>query len=141
MIKPYIYRLLEAILKSNKNYLYMIETEGHVEVKPTRDLTKCCNLKPDDEYIGVNNLDWSDIHILEVDKDSTEEQWNEYYSEEHDAYVKQEHLVHIGALRWTEFNNGIEKLYDYLDRNDDVLSKIIDKVSKEFEEELEILNV
>ena len=141
MIKPYIYRLLEAILKSNKNYCYMIETEGHVEVKPTRDLTKCCNLKADDKYIGVNNLDYSDIHILEVDKDSTEEQWNEYYSEEHDAYVKQEHLVHIGALRWTEFNNGIEKLYDYLDRQDNVLSKIIDKVSKKFEEELKILNV
>jgi len=141
MIKPYIYRLLEAILKSNKNYCYMIEIEGHVEVKPTRDLTKCCNLKADDKYIGVNNLDYSDIHILEVDKDSTEEQWNEYYSAEHDDYVKQEYLIHVGALRWTEFNNGIEKLWDYLDRNDDVLSKIIDKVSKEFEEEIEILNV
>ena len=119
----------------------MIEIEGHVEVKPTRDLTKCCNLKADDKYIGVNNLDYSDIHILEVDKDSTEEQWNEYYSAEHDDYVKQEYLIHVGALRWTEFNNGIEKLWDYLDRNDDVLSKIIDKVSKEFEEEIEILNV
>ena len=63
MIKPYIYRLLEAILESNKNYCYMIEIEGHVEVKPTRDLTKCCNLKADDKYIGVNNLDYSDIHI------------------------------------------------------------------------------
>ena len=141
MIKPYIYRLLEAILKSNKNYCYMIEIEGHVEVEPTRDLTKCCNLKADDNYIGVNNLDYSDIHILEVDKDSTEDQWNVYYSEEHDDWVKQEHLVHIGALRWTECNTGIEKLYDYLDRNDKPLSKIIDKVSKEFEEEIEILNV
>ena len=141
MIKPYIYRLLEAILKSNKNYLYMIETEGHVEVEPTRDLIKCCNLKPDDKYIGVNNFDECDIHILEVDKNSTEEQWNEYYSAEHDDYVKQEYLIHVGALRWSNWNTGIEKLWDYLDRNDDVLSKIIDKVSKEFEEELEILNV
>ncbi len=141
MIKPYIYRLLKAILKSNKNYCYMIEIEGHVEVKPTRDLTKCCNLKADDKYIGVNNLDYSDIHILEVDKDSTEEQWNEYYNEEYDDYVKQEHLVHIGALRWTECNTGIEKLYDYFDSEDNTLSKIIDKVSKEFEEELDILNV
>tara|TARA_B100001093_G_C26765339_1_gene987622 strand:- start:1010 stop:1435 length:426 start_codon:yes stop_codon:yes gene_type:complete len=141
MIKPYVYRLLEAILKSNKNYCYMIEIEGHVEVKPTKDLTKCCNLKLDDKYIGVNNLDFSDIHILEIDKDSTEEQWNEYYSEEHDDYVKQEYLVHVGALRWTECNTGTEKLYDYLDRQDNVLSKIIDKVSKEFEEEIEILNV
>ena len=141
MIKPYIYRLLEAILESNKNYCYMIEIEGHVEVKPTRDLTKCCNLKADDNYIGVNNLDYSDIHILEYDKDTDESQWNEYYSEEHDDYVKQEHLVHIGALRWTEWNTGTEKLYDYLDRQDNVLSKIIGKVSKEFEEELDILNV
>lgn len=119
----------------------MIEIEGHVEVKPTRDLTKCCNLKLDDKYIGVNNLDFSDIHILEVDKDSTEEEWNVYYSEEHDDWVKQEYLVHIGALRWTECNTGIEKLYDYLDRNDKPLSEIIDKVTKEFEEELNILNV
>ena len=141
MIKPYIYRLLEAILKSNKNYFYMIEIEGHVEVKPTRDLTKCCNLKADDEYIGVNNLDFSDIHILEYDKDTDESQWNEYYSEEHDSYVKQTHFVHVGALRWTECNTGTEKLYDYLDRQDDVLSKIINKVSKKFEEELEILNI
>jgi len=141
MIKPYIYRLLEAILKSNKNYHYMIEIEGHVEVKPTRDLTKCCNLKLDDKYIGVNNLDYSDIHILEYDEDSTEDEWNVYYSEEHDDYVKQEHFVHSGALRWTEFNTGIEKLYDYLDRKDKPLSKIIDKVSKKFEEEIKILNV
>ena len=141
MIKPYIYRLLEAILKSNKNYRYMIEIEGHVEVKPTKDLTKCCNLKPNDEYVGVNGLDFSDIHILEYDTDTDESQWNEYYSEKHDDYVKQENLVHIGALRWTECNTGIEKLYDYLDRQDDVLSKIINKVSKEFEEELDILNV
>ena len=57
-------------------------------------------------------------------------------------YVKQKHLVHIGALRWTEWNTGTEKLYDYLDRNPaQELSKIIDKVSKEFEEEVEILNV
>ena len=118
----------------------MIETEGHVEVKPTRDLTKCCNLKADDKYIGVNNFDECDIHILEIDKNSTEEQWNEYYSAEHDDYVKQEYLIHVGALRWSNWNTGIEKLWDYLDRNDDVLSKIIDKVSKEFEEELEILN-
>ena len=111
----------------------MIEIEGHVEVKPTRDLTKCCNQKAGDIYIGVNNLDYSDIHILEYDKDTDESQWNEYYSEEHD--------VHIGALRWTEWNTGTEKLYDYLDRGDKPLSKIIDKVSKEFEEEIEILNV
>lgn len=141
MIKPYIYRLLEAILKSNKNYRYMIEIEGHVEVKPTKDLTKCCNLKPNDEYVGVNGLDFSDIHILEYDKDTDESQWNEYYSEEHDDWVKQKHLVHIGALRWTEYNTGTEKLYDYLDRQDNVLSKIIDKVSKKFEEELDILNI
>ena len=141
MIKPYLYRLLENILKSNKNYCYMIETEGHVEVKPTKDLTKCCNLKPDDEYIGVNNFDYSDIHILEYDKDTDESQWNEYYSEVHDDYVKQKHFVHVGALRWTEWNTGTEKLYDYLDRQDNVLSKIINKVSKEFEEELDILNV
>ena len=142
MIKPYIYRLLEAILESNKNYRYMIEIEGQVEVKPTRDLTKCCNQKAGDIYIGVNNLDYSDIHILEYDKDTDESQWNEYYSEEHDDYVKQKHLVHIGALRWTEWNTGTEKLYDYLDRNPaQELSKIIDKVSKEFEEEVEILNV
>ena len=142
MIKPYIYRLLEAILKSNKNYRYMIEIEGHVEVKPTKDLTKCCNLKPNDNYVGVNNLDFSDIHILEYDKDTDISQWNEYYSEEHDDYVKQKHLVHVGALRWTECNTGTEKLYDYLDRNPaQELSKIIDKVSKEFEEELDILNV
>ena len=120
----------------------MIETEGHVEVKPTRDLTKCCNLKPDDEYIGVNNLDWSDIHILEYDKDTDKSQWNEYYSEEHDDYVRQKYLVHVGALRWTECNTGIEKLYDYLDRTPaNKLSKIMDKVSKKFEEEIEILNV
>lgn len=141
MIKPYIYRLLEAILKSNKNYRYMIEIEGHVEVKPTKDLTKCCNLKPNDEYVGVNGLDFSDIHILEYDKDTDESQWNEYYSEEHDDWVKQKHLVHIGALRWAEYNTGTEKLYDYLDRQDNVLSKIIDRVSKEFEEEVKILNV
>tara|TARA_R100001440_G_scaffold10490_1_gene19105 strand:- start:1778 stop:2206 length:429 start_codon:yes stop_codon:yes gene_type:complete len=142
MIKPYIYRLLEAILKSNKNYRYMIEIEGHVEVKPTKDLTKCCNLKPNDNYVGVNNLDFSDIHILEYDKDTDISQWNEYYSEEHDDYVKQKHLVHVGALRWTECNTGTEKLYDYLDRNPaQELSKIIDKVSKEFEKELDILNV
>ena len=141
MIKPYIYRLLEAILESNKNYCYMIEIEGHVEVEPTRDLTKCCNLKADDKYIGVNNFDECDNHILEVDKNSTEEQWNEYYSAEHDDYVKQEYLIHVGALRWSNWNTGIEKLWDYLDRNDDVLQKIIDKVSKEFEEEIEILNV
>ena len=58
-----------------------------------------------------------------------------------DDYVKQEYLVHVGALRWTECNTGIEKLYDYLDRQDNILSKIIDKVSKKFEEEIEILNV
>jgi len=142
MIKPYIYRLLEAILESNKNYFYMIEIEGHVEVKLTKDLTKCCNLKPNDKYVGVNNLDFSDIHILEHDKNTDESQWNEYYSEVHDDYVKQKHFVHVGALRWTECNTGTEKLYDYLDRNPaQELSKIIDKVSKEFEEELEILNV
>lgn len=79
---------------------------------------------------------------MEYDKDSEEEQWNVYYSEEHDEWLQQEHLVHIGALRWTECNTGIEKLYDYLDRNPaKELSKIIDKVSKEFEEEVEILNV
>ena len=120
----------------------MIEIEGHVEVKPTRDLTKCCNQKANDKYIGVNGLDFSDIHILEHDKNTDESQWNEYYSEEHDDYVKQKHLVHVGALRWTECNTGTEKLYDYLDRNPtQELSKIIDKVSKEFEEELDILNI
>lgn len=119
----------------------MIETEGHVEVKPTRDLTKCCNLKSDDNYIGVDNFDECDIHILEYDKDTEEEQWNVYYSEEHDKWLQQKHLVHIGALRWSNWNTGVEKLYDYLDRQDNVLSKIIDKVSKEFEEELDILNV
>jgi len=142
MIKPYIYRLLQEILESNKNYRYMIETEGHVEVKPTRDLTKCCNLKSDDNYIGVDNFDECDIHILEYDKDTDISQWNEYYSEEHDDYVRQKYLVHVGALRWSNWNTGVEKLWDYLDRNPaQELSKIIDKVSKEFEEELDILNV
>ena len=45
MIKPYLFRLLDAILVSNDDYYYMIETEGHVEVEPTRDINKCCILK------------------------------------------------------------------------------------------------
>ena len=138
MIKPYLFRLLDAILVSNDNFYYMIETEGHVEVEPTRDIYKCCNLKENDKYIGVDNLDYADIHILEFNPDSKSEEWNEYYSEEVDGYVTQKFFTHEGALRWCNFNNGTEKLYDYI--GDEDFSKIINKVYEETQKDIKTLS-
>ena len=138
MIKPYLFRLLDAILVSNDNFYYMIETEGHVEVEPTRDIYKCCNLKENDNYIGVDNLDYADIHILEFNLDSKPEEWNEYYNEETDDYVTQKFFTHEGALRWCNFNNGTEKLYDYV--GDEDFHKIVNKVYKETQKDIETLS-
>ena len=137
MIKPYLFRLLDAILVSNNNFYYMIETEGHVEVEPTRDIYKCCNLKENDKYIGVDNLDYADIHILEFNPDSKPEEWNEYYSEEADAYITQKFFTHEGALRWCNFNTGTDKLYDYLGDKD--FDKIVNKVYEETQKDIETL--
>ena len=115
----------------------MIETEGHVEVEPTRDIYKCCNLKENDKYIGVDNLDYADIHILEFNPDSKPEEWNEYYSEEADAYITQKFFTHEGALRWCNFNTGTDKLYDYLGDKD--FDKIVNKVYEETQKDIETL--
>jgi len=100
--KPYIRFLLGEILK-NKNYYYTVVCYDDTAVELTRDLSECANQKAGDKYKGVNAYDECQIYI-------------------HDAssYLKGEKTFEdikmdnaVGALFWTNWNEGIEKLYDY----------------------------
>ena len=85
------------ILK-NRNYHYTIECYGDIAVELTRDLSECANQKAGDKYKGVNAFDECKVYIYDMSL--------------HDGHRNLDESC-IGFLGWTNWNDGVEKLYDY----------------------------
>lgn len=129
--------LLEEILEETKNkgYHYFIECEGNVLQDITND-PELCHATRDDEYSGVNATDSSDIFILKYDKDLPEDEWNSYQNED-GKWVTQKGYKNVSFIRWTNWNDGIERVWDY----GLSLEKIIDinNIMEDWEERLNSL--
>tara|TARA_Y100001938_G_C8097724_1_gene439271 strand:- start:1691 stop:2092 length:402 start_codon:yes stop_codon:yes gene_type:complete len=129
--------LLEEILEETKNkgYHYFIECEGNVLQDITND-PELCHATRDDEYAGVNATDSSDIFILKYDKDLPEDEWNSYQNEDGE-WVTQKGYKNVSFIRWTNWNDGIERVWDY----GLSLEKIIDinNIMEDWEERLNSL--
>ena len=106
---------------------------------PTQDLDLLCNQKPEDEYVGLDNLDEGDIFFFTKEQadrlnnavgkvDFDHEIWESEAEEENGSYYE-------GWILWSNWNEGVERVGDYTCNLDDLigLSKITDK----WEEKLE----
>jgi len=134
--------LLQTIVGEavKKGYYYAIDcdsgygfTDKHFFQHPTQDMSLLCNQKPEDEYIGVDNLD--ECHIFFFTKEQAErlnnavgkvssdrEIWESEEEEEKGRYFD-------GWILWSNWNDGVERVCDYTCKLDELigLSKISDK--------------
>ena len=117
--KPYIRFLMGEILK-NRNYHYTIECYGDIAVELTRDLSECANHKAGDKYKGVNAFDECKVYIYDMSL--------------HDGHRNLDESC-IGFLGWTNWNDGVEKLYDYSIN----LEKQVKTASKKYERQVEFI--
>ena len=117
--KPYIRFLMGEILK-NRNYHYTIECYGDIAVELTRDLSECANQKAGDKYKGVNAFDECKVYIYDMSL--------------HDGHRNLDESC-IGFLGWTNWNDGVEKLYDYSTN----LDKQVKTASKKYERQVEFI--
>ena len=108
MIKHLLEEILEKI--TGKGYHYFIECEGYV-LQDITDDPKLCTTK-DDNYRGVNATDSSDIFILKYDKDLPENESNSYRNEDGE-WVTQKGYENVSFIRWTNWNDGVERIWDY----------------------------
>ena len=108
MIKHLLEEILEKI--TGKGYHYFIECEGYV-LQDITDDPKLCTTK-DDKYRGVNATDSSDIFILKYDKDLPENESNSYRNE-NGEWVTQKGYENVSFIRWTNWNDGVERIWDY----------------------------
>jgi hypothetical protein len=109
MIKHLLEEILEKI--TGKGYHYFIECEGYVLQDITND-PELCHATRDDEYGGVNATDSSDIFILKYDKDLPEDESNSYRNEDGE-WVTQKGYKNVSFIRWTNWNNSVERIWDY----------------------------
>lgn len=105
--------LLEEILEAvkNKGYHYYIESGGYLCQDITNDPT-LCHSSNDKPYQGVNAVDECDIFILKHRKDLPEEECNAYQNEEGE-WITQKDYKNVSFIRWTNFNDGTERVWDY----------------------------
>ena len=108
MIKHLLEEILEKI--TGKGYHYFIECEGYV-LQDITDDPQLCTTK-DDNYRGVNATDSSDIFILKYDKDLPENESNSYRNEDGE-WVTQKGYENVSFIRWTNWNDGVERIWDY----------------------------
>ena len=108
-MKHYLEEILELL--KNKGYHYFIEDYGYICQDITND-PKLCHATKDNIYQGVNAVDDCTIHILKHDKNLTKENSNAYQNEKGD-WIIQKGYEHIGFIRWTNWNDGIERVIDY----------------------------
>ena len=117
--KPYIRFLMGEILK-NRNYHYKIQCYGDIAVELTRDLGECADQKAGDRYKGVNAFDECTIYIYDMSLQDEHRDLDECC---------------IGWLGWTNWNDGVEKLYDYSMN----LDKQVKTASKKYERQVEFI--
>ena len=140
--------LLQTIVGEavKKGYYYAIDSEEGYEFTdegfyqhPTQNLNLLCNQKPEDQYIGMDNLDEGHIFFFTKEQadrlnnavgkvDFDHEIWESEEEEENGSYYE-------GWILWSNWNEGVERVGDYTCNLDDLigLSKITDK----WEEKLE----
>jgi len=140
--------LLQTIVGEavKKGYYYAIDcregyefTDESFYQHPTQNLNLLCNQKPEDQYIGMDNLDEGHIFFFTKEQadrlnnavgkvDFDHEIWESEEEEENGSYYE-------GWILWSNWNEGVERVGDYTCNLDDLigLSKITDK----WEEKLE----
>tara|TARA_Y100000766_G_C18891521_1_gene598784 strand:- start:1568 stop:1966 length:399 start_codon:yes stop_codon:yes gene_type:complete len=126
--------LLEEILEAlkNKGYHYYIECDGLLLQDITNDPTLCHSSR-DNPYQGVNAVDECDIVILKRKKDLPEQECNAYQNEDGE-WITQKDFKNISFIRWTNFNDGRERLWDYGVRLETIID--LDELCDDWEERL-----
>jgi hypothetical protein len=92
---------------------------------PTQDLDLLCNQKPEDQYIGMDNLD--EGHIFFFTKEQADrlnnavgkvkfdhEIWKSEEEEDNGDYYE-------GWIMWSNWNDGVERVCDYTTNLDDLI--------------------
>jgi len=89
-MKHLLLELVEKAVKKN-DWEYSIDYDFYETYQDfSQDLTKVCNTKKSDQYVGVNNLDECVISFRE--KQSQED---------------------MGYILWSNWNSGTERVADY----------------------------
>ena len=106
---------------------------------PTQNLNLLCNQKPEDQYIGMDNLDEGHIFFFTKEQadrlnnavgkvDFDHEIWESEEEEENGSYYE-------GWILWSNWNEGVERVGDYTCNLDDLIG--LRKITDEWEEKLE----
>lgn len=140
--------LLQTIVGEavKKGYYYGIDcqqgyefTDENFYQHPTQDLNLLCNQKPEDQYIGLDNLDEGYIFFFTKEQaerlnnavgkvDYDHEIWESEEEEENGSYSE-------GWILWSNWNEGVERVGDYTTNLDDLIG--LSKITDEWEEKLE----
>ena len=140
--------LLQTIVGEavKKGYYYGIDcqqgyefTDENFYQHPTQDLNLLCNQKPEDQYIGLDNLDEGYIFFFTKEQaerlnnavgkvDYDHEIWESEEEEENGSYYE-------GWILWSNWNEGVERVGDYTCNLDKLIG--LSKITDEWEEKLE----
>ncbi len=140
--------LLQTIVGEavKKGYYYAIDcregyefTDESFYQHPTQNLNLLCNQKPEDQYIGMDNLDEGHIFFFTKEQadrlnnavgkvDFDHEIWESEEEEENGSYYE-------GWILWSNWNEGVERVGDYTCNLDDLIG--LRKITDEWEEKLE----
>ena len=140
--------LLQTIVGEavKKGYYYAIDcregyefTDESFYQHPTQNLNLLCNQKPEDQYIGMDNLDEGHIFFFTKEQadrlnnavgkvDYDHEIWESEEEEENGSYSE-------GWILWSNWNEGVERVGDYTCNLDDLIG--LRKITDEWEEKLE----
>jgi len=140
--------LLQTIVGEavKRGYYYAIDcregyefTDESFYQHPTQNLNLLCNQKPEDQYIGMDNLDEGHIFFFTKEQadrlnnavgkvDFDHEIWESEEEEENGSYYE-------GWILWSNWNEGVERVGDYTCNLDDLIG--LRKITDEWEEKLE----
>jgi len=140
--------LLQTIVGEavKKGYYYAIDcregyefTDESFYQHPTQNLNLLCNQKPEDQYIGMDNLDEGHIFFFTKEQadrlnnavgkvDFDHEIWESEEEEENGSYYE-------GWILWSNWNEGVERVGDYTCNLDDLIG--LRKITDKWEEKLE----
>lgn len=133
-IKPLVLEIVEEAVK--KDLFFAIDclqgytfADDYFYQHPTQDLSLLCNQKPEDQYVGTDNLD--DCYIFFFNRKEAERLNRDVKNGEDEGDYD-----YAGWLHWTNWNDGTERVVDYTVNLDKLINlrEVTDNWENKFEQ-------